>query len=246
MAGVKTHGLGRRGKRLLETEPESAPQKPSTKELLIEAAEWLFAQHGIDGISLREIAVAAGQANKNVVQYHFKDKAGLIVAILTDRAKRADLLRLERLQNLNPKDPLYARELLKVLWLPLMAIRGSDGSHTFCRFLLQLLLQPHSARHPLVRFDSARIGDERVKLSGLLGAVQQFGMLYTHLPKAVMVRRMLTLNMMFLAAVVEYDNAQRLDSNDPPQEFDADSIFDMCMAALAVPPSNSGAPSKNK
>jgi AcrR family transcriptional regulator len=62
-------------------------KKLSTKSLLIDTGEKLFGQHGFDGISLREIAVAAGQANSNVVQYHFTNKNGLIMAISEDPAR---------------------------------------------------------------------------------------------------------------------------------------------------------------
>ena len=45
------------------------------------AAERLFALHGIDGVSLRQIAAEAGSANNSAVHYHFGSKTGLIAAI---------------------------------------------------------------------------------------------------------------------------------------------------------------------
>ncbi len=49
---------------------------------LLDAAERLFAQRGIEGPSLREINLAAGQRNKSSLQYHFKSREGLLRAIL--------------------------------------------------------------------------------------------------------------------------------------------------------------------
>ncbi len=49
-------------------------------------AERLFAQHGIDGVSIRQILQAAGVANNSAVQYHFESKAGLVRAIFDHRA----------------------------------------------------------------------------------------------------------------------------------------------------------------
>jgi AcrR family transcriptional regulator len=46
------------------------------------AAEQLFAEQGIDRVSLREIAVAAGQRNVSAATYHFGSKRELIEAIL--------------------------------------------------------------------------------------------------------------------------------------------------------------------
>ncbi len=51
-------------------------------------AERLFAEHGVDGVSLRQIAAAAGSANSSVVHYHFGSKEHLIRAVLEYRLPR--------------------------------------------------------------------------------------------------------------------------------------------------------------
>jgi AcrR family transcriptional regulator len=48
---------------------------------MILAAEQPFAENGVDGVSLREIAVAAGQRNNSAAQYHFGTKQGLVEAV---------------------------------------------------------------------------------------------------------------------------------------------------------------------
>jgi AcrR family transcriptional regulator len=52
-----------------------------TRERLIDAAELLFAEHGVGGVSLREINRAAGAKNAVAVQYHFGDREGILRAI---------------------------------------------------------------------------------------------------------------------------------------------------------------------
>ena len=52
---------------------------------IVVAAERLFALHGIDGVSLRQIAVEAGSSNNSAVHYHFTSKEGLIRAIFQHR-----------------------------------------------------------------------------------------------------------------------------------------------------------------
>jgi len=54
-----------------------------TRDRIIEAAEQLFADRGIRGVSLREITQAAGQRNNTALQYHFGDRDGLLRAIAT-------------------------------------------------------------------------------------------------------------------------------------------------------------------
>ncbi len=60
----------------------------STQEQLVRVGERLFAQHGLDGVSLRQIGVAAGNANNSAVQYHFGSKDQLVRAIYEYRLPR--------------------------------------------------------------------------------------------------------------------------------------------------------------
>ena len=58
---------------------------PSTKEQIVLAAERLFAERGIDGVSLRQIGTAAGNGNNSAVQYHFGSKERLLLAVFEYR-----------------------------------------------------------------------------------------------------------------------------------------------------------------
>ena len=64
-----------------------------TREKLIDAAVELFGCRSIDAVSLREIAVQAGQKNPNALQYHFGDRDGLMQAIIDKHASRVAELR---------------------------------------------------------------------------------------------------------------------------------------------------------
>lgn len=52
-----------------------------TAQKILAAARVLFARHGYDGVSVRDICGAAG-CNANAVHYHFESKPGLFAAIL--------------------------------------------------------------------------------------------------------------------------------------------------------------------
>ena len=67
------------------------------RSALIEAAERLFAERGVEAVSLRDVSAAAGQRNHSAAQYHFGDRAGLIAAVYEARMslvneRRAGLL----------------------------------------------------------------------------------------------------------------------------------------------------------
>jgi Bacterial regulatory proteins, tetR family len=213
--------------------------RSSTKDLLIETGERLFGQYGFDGISLREIAAVAGQGNCNAVQYHFKDKRGFISAILNDRVTRADVLRRERLESLESTQKIDSpRELLKIIWLPDLALVGTDGSHSHCRFQLKYLLQPDVGLHPFYRID-ARSRASTVSRKGhqscLLGVTGRLRTHYKHLSQKMFYRRITTLSMMFLTSVVEHDNTRVVGKDKTHSEYDAKLVLDMSIGALSAP-----------
>ena len=61
---------------------------PSTKEQIVLVAERLFAERGIEGVSLRQIGAAAGNGNNSAVQYHFGSKDRLVQAVFEYRLPR--------------------------------------------------------------------------------------------------------------------------------------------------------------
>lgn len=71
-----------------------ANRSAQTRRRFIKAAQKLYAERSIDSVSLNEITVAAGQKNRNALQYHFGNKESLIQAILDSHADHvADLRR---------------------------------------------------------------------------------------------------------------------------------------------------------
>src|SRR5215475_8711561 len=58
------------------------PKSVATRAKLIAVAERLFAEKGVEGVSLAEINRVARQRHSNACHYHFGSKDGLIQAIL--------------------------------------------------------------------------------------------------------------------------------------------------------------------
>jgi AcrR family transcriptional regulator len=59
-----------------------ARAKPSTRDLILDAAERRFADRGFAGVSVREIAADAGLKNQASLYHHFRDKRALYEAVL--------------------------------------------------------------------------------------------------------------------------------------------------------------------
>jgi AcrR family transcriptional regulator len=64
-----------------------------TRERLLDAAEGLWAERGVEAVSLREIRLAAGQRNNSALQFHFGDRDGLLRALVQRHLPRIDGLR---------------------------------------------------------------------------------------------------------------------------------------------------------
>ncbi|MDR7277785.1 TetR/AcrR family transcriptional regulator [Catenuloplanes atrovinosus] len=65
----------------------------ATRETILAAAERLFAERGVEGVSNRQVSEAAGQGNNAAVGYHFGTKTDLIRALVRDRQSGVDIIR---------------------------------------------------------------------------------------------------------------------------------------------------------
>lgn len=115
----------------------------ATQDVIIETAERLFAENGINGVALRAISQASGQGNSVAVQYHFKNREGLVSAILSRRIAEIESRRKAHLDALLAvSEQPGLRDLLKVIQQPIVDMTDADGGHTFARFLLSCYATP--------------------------------------------------------------------------------------------------------
>ncbi|MCW2968326.1 MAG: regulatory protein TetR [Solirubrobacteraceae bacterium] len=121
----------------------------ATRLLILLTAEELFAERGIAGVPLRDVAVAAGQRNNIAVQYHFGDREGLLHAITEYRAAPSDLARSRMIEeHAAGAHEAGLRDSVEMLVLPL-AGHLVDGDH-FLGFL---------SRYHIERGDYHSFGD---------------------------------------------------------------------------------------
>lgn len=83
-----------------DTLPPSADPRATTPTQLLDAAERLFAERGIDSVSIREIVRASGQANLSAAHYHFGSRDALVAALVERRLRTINALRHRRLDEL--------------------------------------------------------------------------------------------------------------------------------------------------
>lgn len=71
---------------------------PETREQLLSAAEELFAMHGFDGTSIRDLVTRAGGKNINAVNYYFGSKKELYEELFRNRLREMRKNRLNAIE----------------------------------------------------------------------------------------------------------------------------------------------------
>ncbi len=122
-------------------QPDAA-QAPDTKQHLLEAAEQLIADQGIDGASVRAITDAAG-ANLAAVNYHFGSKDGLVRAVFERRLKPINAERLRLLEECTSRPGgATLEEVVGAFVIPPLQILDRTEAPSFGRCMIRALADP--------------------------------------------------------------------------------------------------------
>jgi AcrR family transcriptional regulator len=117
-----------------------------TKARLVAAAEELFAERGVDGVSLREITRVSGAKNVIAVQYHFADRDGVLRAILDKHLPDVDSRRNALLDEIEGSPEPGVRAMAGALVKPLAPKLADDGGgRPFLQIYADLINRPRPA-----------------------------------------------------------------------------------------------------
>lgn len=76
--------------------PTKAEQRAETTEQILDEAEYLFSQHGLHGVTLKDVAKRVG-VHHTLLNYYFEDKQKLFEAVFGRRAVVANEVRMKAL-----------------------------------------------------------------------------------------------------------------------------------------------------
>ena len=163
--------------------------KRSAQENIVLTAERLFAEQGIDGVSLRQINSAAGLKNNAATHYHFGGKEGLTRAIVEYRAEGINQRRQQLLDGLGAAAAGRGslRDLVQALVLPMAEhlISNPEGSFYF-RFVIQAVDNSFSStKEKIMHWHGGHYDQIRGLLRALLEDLpdeiftQRFGLMLT-------------------------------------------------------------------
>ncbi|HMP62858.1 TetR/AcrR family transcriptional regulator [Phenylobacterium sp.] len=123
-------------------QPEAEMQEAATKAAVFCAAERLFALHGFQNVSVRDITAAAG-VNLASVNYHFGSKDGLLFEIFRRRTAELNRERARMLHEANGRHdgrpPI--RDILEALFAPPLKWAEPNGDR---RISVQFIIRARS------------------------------------------------------------------------------------------------------
>ena len=159
------------------------PSATDAAENIKAAALRLFAQRGVDGVTVREIASAAGQKNHAAVGYYFGSKEALIRELIIDGAKIINDRRWEGLRAIEARGtPATLEEIIDLLIYPGVSISETEDEECYNRFVVLLGMSHRD-------FFMDVLGGEYN--SGYQRCLDELRRFMTHLPEAMVVQRLL-------------------------------------------------------
>lgn len=211
--------------------PTSTLGKPSSALRIVLAAERLFALHGIDGVSLRQIAAEAGSGNNSAVHYHFGSKDALIVAIFQHRLPQLHSARRLLAMRCDHDD---LRSRLEAHYLPLFSL-AEETDNLYVSFVEQLQRQQKTTPEPIADLrglpDEGRSEHQEFR--------RDLDRLLEHLDEPVRQVRVSQAELMCLHLAGDRERTRQGGGDVPQFDLFVESVLDGMTAFLAAPTTRS-------
>lgn len=126
---------------MVTAQVRNAARSEATRVAILDAAERLFAEEGIERVSHRRISAAAGQGNNAAVGYHFGTTADLVEAVVERRREAVEQVRADLVERIAGSRDV--RDWVDCLVRPTIVVLESLGPPTwFGRLSAQLAADP--------------------------------------------------------------------------------------------------------
>lgn len=199
---------------------------------LLDAAERLYAERGLEGVALSDIAQAAHQKNSSVVHYYFGGRNGLVLEVFRRRMQDIDKKRLVQFDELARQGlDRDVRALVEASIRPLSDFIEESGPHTYyARFIEQALASVSFANGDDVDLLDLSNATRAIHRS-LLAALD-------HLPHDVVKERIRLTNNLVVSGLADYERRRASKSTSEVANLDETTanLVDMVTAALTVTP----------
>jgi AcrR family transcriptional regulator len=200
----------------------------AARAALVEAAERMFAERGIEAVSLREVSAAAGQRNNSAAQYHFDDREGLVAAVYEARMQHVDARRHALVEELQADGRLdEVRSLVEAVVVPLVDVVAETGGW-YGRFLARTRWDPFAWR--VLQSLSTSTSFELV--------MRRLNRALDHLPRPVRHHRLDQLMTLVLGTIAGWEGAPERGARRLSREAFAADLVTTGVALVTAPVSD--------
>jgi AcrR family transcriptional regulator len=201
------------------------------RERLMRAAERLFAERGLDGVSLRQINQAAGCRNVAATHYHFGSKEALITALIERHMAGINTRRLAMLSELERSGRAGNLQAVveAMVWPLAEQLSDATGGNRYIQLLAQVYGDP---RIPIAETFRGRYGQSVRRIEELIHQ------LLTHLPREVVATRLTLATGQMIHALADWERrlrAPRGKARAARTTLFVSILTDAIAAALAAP-----------
>lgn len=206
---------------------DSRAEITGTKLELTLAAEQVFAEHGLNGATLRQIREVAGQKNESVIHYHFGSREAIIESVLHLRARYMDAERvalIARAQEQNNGIPLSSEQLSRCNLMPLAhyVLDSNEPGH-YMRFLAQLRVDRAAWRRFSGLYDA-----------GLVECIREMRRAKPNIPVSILNQRFLGMLNMHLSGMAAIEHIKEIEAEAFRPEEGWVRVEDLVASGAAV------------
>ncbi len=189
------------------------------REQIMLAARHLFAKHGIDGVTLRQIVEASGQKNHGSVSYYFGTKEALVRELVAEGARLIDTRRNAQLDAIEAAGgPIGIVEIVEVLVYPSVGLAEEmgGGDDNYISFAFMMMLNHRD-------LFMAAVG-ERWN-SGYMRCLEHLRRLMPEMPSEAKNQRFVFMGA-YLGSILSLREIALMDRSRPHTTWSADSTLD--------------------
>ncbi|HSV60468.1 MAG TPA: TetR family transcriptional regulator [Variovorax sp.] len=166
------------------TPADKTAAEPSARQTMLETAERLFAEEGLEAVPLHRIVQESGQRNRSALHYHFGSRPEVVSHVIAMRLPEVNALRHRYLDEAEAKG--LANDLREVLLASTSAladiVRDQPWGARYARILAQANYNPELCRYDLIPRDYT---------SSLRRAHVMIGKLLPEVPGAIVDERLI-------------------------------------------------------